>query len=165
MTTEPPVIDDFEKQVIIQAFRRSARIIDLAEAYQVPEEVIAEILGLPLDKKEQWEIFRDTCFYDHGFGDSQLDRRMEFYGEFLEDGDFEKWQPCCYMSHLNPIWQLKKFEANAIAESDDPKIEIRRLWILNRFTKYKSPEWDVLLEKIKQTLEKTGWKHPLGGPF
>jgi len=161
----PPIIDDFEKTIIREAFRRSARLIDLATIYQVSEDEIADIIGLPKDPKERWEIFRDTCFYDHGNGDVQLDRRMEFYAEFLHEGDFEKWHPCCYLPRDDPEFIALKAEAEAIPKSEDPRIEVRRLWIMNRFTIYKSPEWDVLLEQIKETLAKTGWVHPDGGPF
>jgi len=68
--------------------------------------------------------------------------RAEFYSKFLHDGDFEKWQPCCYMKH-----DSKEFQLMALAAQREYQ---RALWILNRFTIYNSPDWNRLCNKIHE---------------
>ena len=50
-----------------------------------------------IDQKLMIKQHRDFLFYDHGFGE-HIESRFDRYGLFLEDGDFEKWQPVCYMN-------------------------------------------------------------------
>ena len=57
--------------------------------------------------------------------------RMEVYGMFLEDGDFEKYQHYAYTDEL-PFDILIEIERKLM----------RLYWIKNSFTHYYSPEWD-----------------------
>jgi hypothetical protein len=151
-----PIIDDSEKELIKEIFRRSAWIGDIARIYQVYEDVIADIIGLPKNKKERWKIFQDTCFYDHGHGDKTLEIRMNDYGIFLEDGDFEKFMPCCRMSHWNPLFWIRKFQAKMIPKSNDPIKKLRRNWILNKFPKFKGKEWTKLEFERREVMKLPG---------
>lgn len=138
-------IDEFEKEVIRITWRKSANPKAIARVYGVNIETILDILGLP---HQGWEdIHRDTAFYDHGNGDNELNIRMNFYGEFLQDGDFEKYQPACYMDQKSEEFQELLIDAQAIPQSDDPVSEARRFWILSRFTEYQGAEWTELRDK------------------
>ena len=56
--------------------------------------------------------------------------RLEVYGKFLEEGDFEKYQHYAYTDEL-PLDILIDIETQLM----------RLYWIKNRFTKYFSDEW------------------------
>ena len=55
---------------------------------------------------------------------NNLDSVMNDYSKFLNDGDYEKYMP--------------------MIEHPDPRELCRIAWILNRFTKYGSKEWNLI---------------------
>lgn len=73
-----------------------------------------------------------------------VDIRMERYGLFLEDGDFEKWQPCCYADggYTKEEWLRLKEEASAIRGETIPE-KVRTKWIQGRFIPWFSDEWQI----------------------
>ena len=91
---------------------------------------------------ENWNFERNKDF--------QFEDRLETYGSFLNDGDFEYWQPCCYENNGE-----KRIEAMSLKpdQSLDPQsFEYKRqrkriFWIQSRFTTYQSPEWKDLIDK------------------
>lgn len=82
--------------------------------------------------------------WDYGFASNgkYYDEREEVYGEFLHSNDFELWQSFCYMKH-----NTKQFRIGAIAAQRE---YMRALWILNRFTIFRSPDWYRLLDKVHE---------------
>lgn len=58
--------------------------------------------------------------------DVTSDERCEEYSNFLEEGDFEYFQPCCYMDRNTSEFKRKL---------------LRALWIINRFTEWKGTDW------------------------
>jgi len=52
-----------------------------------------------------------------------------WYEFFIQEGDFERWQPFCYMNTGSQEW----WEGYTLA-----------CWIMNRFTTYWGPEWSKL---------------------
>lgn len=85
-------------------------------------------------------MHREKNFYDHGYGIGVFEI-PEHYGKFLQEGDFEKYQPYCYMSRLNPLFWVTRFLVHRITKSTDDVSEARRLWILMRFEKYQEAKW------------------------
>ena len=71
---------------------------------------------------------QEESFYD------EFDTRLEYYSKFLEDGDFEYWEPICFMDRNTPEFRRKL---------------MRALWIINRFTEWKGTNWKQLNMKIK----------------
>jgi len=119
---------------------------------KIPIEDVCKILGY--DVKTMDEEHRDYCFYDHGSSSSTFEIRLETYGLYLEDGDFEKFQPACYMDrHSEEFLKLKDI-ANSIPISNDPAHETRRVWALNRFTDYRSKEWIKLRDAYSENVVK-----------
>ena len=77
-----------------------------------------------------------------------MDRRMERYGLFLEEGDFEEFQQFCYMKRSRPEYQLLKRVASAYYNKDTP----RHIWIRSRFVTYLSSEWKEMMIRLDQLL-------------
>jgi len=80
-----------------------------------------------------------------------IDLRMERYGLFLNDGDFEKWQPCCYKYNE----ELKQESDNLIPTVNPGSIEYDRQvwrihWIKGRFLTWFSDEWQLWNTKIHE---------------
>lgn len=143
------MIDKSEHSVIKTCYKKSVHPKALAHYYKVPLHEITDILGLPRNKKEMEKMHRDKNFYDHGYKTDTLEIRIEHYGRFLDDGDFEKYQKYCYMSHWNPKFWLMKWWVNRMKESTLPSIERRRMWILMRFEDYQGKKWSEMEEKNK----------------
>jgi len=53
-----------------------------------------------------------------------IDKVIEHYSKFLNDGDFEKYMP--------------------MIDKPDPKELTRIAWIMNRFTEYGSADWNLI---------------------
>ena len=125
---------------------------NIAKSLKISIEDVCKILGY--DVKTMDEEHRDYCFYDHGSSSSTFEIRLETYGLYLEDGDFEKFQPACYMDrHSEEFLKLKNI-ANSIPISNDPAHETRRVWALNRFTDYRSKEWIKLRDAYSENVVK-----------
>ena len=112
----------------------------------IPVTAVCDILEYPHDVEGRKNAHKDYNFYFHGVKGG-IDA-LENYGMFLQEGDFEKWQPVCYMDKESEEFLKLRDEANRIPESDDPESEARRYWILMRFPKYQEAEWDKLKDKI-----------------
>ena len=108
----------------------------VSDSMKIPVEQVCDIMGYPKDKYGRNKAAKDYNFYE-------IDR-VYFYTIFLHEGDFEKWQPACYMDKLSDEFLNLKAEADDIPPSTDPVMEMRRLWILNRFTIYQKKEWTRL---------------------
>ena len=76
---------------------------------------------------------RVKLFYEVG-----IDNRMEQYGAYLQEGDFEEWQPFCYIDKDSPEFKIAK---------------VRALWIMSRFEVYCSIEWKKLLVEKNELLK------------
>ena len=128
---------------------------NIAKLIKIQVEDVCKILDYDVETMDKKH--REYCFYNHGQENNMLELRMEGYGLYLDEGDFEKFQPICYMDkHSKEFLKLKE-EAKLISISDDAVKETRRLWILNRFTDYQSDEWvDLRNAHQKTTLKILG---------
>ena len=128
---------------------------NIAKLIKIQVEDVCKILDYDIETMDKKH--REYCFYNHGQENNMLELRMEGYGLYLDEGDFEKFQPVCYMDkHSKEFLKLKE-EAKLISISDDAVKETRRLWILNRFTDYQSDEWvDLRNAHQKTTLKISG---------
>ena len=70
------------------------------------------------------------------YEEADFDTTMNIYGIFLEDGDFEKYQPHCY--EISNSIEFKKEKLEALRQF------IRCRWIYDRYTDLFSKEWYVL---------------------
>jgi len=138
------IIDKYEIKAIKACNLWSVAPRHLAEYYNVPLYIISDILGLPRDKKEMEKIHRENNFYNHGKGDKNLEFRINHYSLYLLEGDFEKYQQYCYMSHYNPLFWITKWRVHIIKKSDIPSKERRRLWLVMRFESYQEGKWAEL---------------------
>jgi len=59
--------------------------------------------------------------------------RMKYYSDFMHEGDFEKWQPACYMDHSSSGYLDSLLECE--------REYVRALWILSRHTTYYNHDW------------------------
>ena len=125
---------------------------NIAKLIKIQVEDVCKILGYDVETMDKKH--REYCFYNHGQEDKMLELRMEGYGLYLDEGDFEKFQPVCYMDKHSKEFLKLKDEAKLISISDDPVKETRRLWILNRFSDYQSDEWVNLRTKYLETILK-----------
>ena len=122
---------------------------NIAKLIKIQVEDVCKILDYDIETMDKKH--REYCFYNHGQEDKMLELRMEGYGLYLDEGDFEKFQPVCYMDkHSKEFLKLKE-ETKLISISDDSVKETRRLWILNRFSDYQSNEWVDLRNKHQKT--------------
>ena len=122
---------------------------EIAKMLEITTEQVCSILGY--DPKNWENQHKDYCFFSHGMNHSEedhIDLRFEIYAYFLQEGDFERYQPACYLSRDSKEFQELKAEAEAIPDSKDPVEQLRKLWILERFTVYQSKEWTDYQEKI-----------------
>ena len=128
---------------------------NIAKLIKIQVEDVCKILDYDVETMDKKH--REYCFYNHGQEEKMLELRIEGYGLYLDEGDFEKFQPVCYMDkHSKEFLKLKE-EAKLISISDDAVKETRRLWILNRFTDYQSDEWvDLRNAHQKTTLKISG---------
>ena len=128
---------------------------NIAKLIKIQVEDVCKILDYDVETMDKKH--REYCFYNHGQENNMLELRMEGYGLYLDEGDFEKFQPVCYMDkHSKEFLKLKE-EAKLISISEDSIKETRRLWILNRFTDYQSDEWvDLRNAHQKTTLKISG---------
>ena len=150
------ILSTLQDKSIIQKVKSYQKITvppqNIARLLKIPIEDVCKILGY--DVKTMDEEHRDYCFYDHGSSSSTFEIRLETYGLYLEDGDFEKFQPACYMDrHSEEFLKLKDI-ANSIPISNDPAHETRRVWALNRFTDYRSKEWIKLRDAYSENVVK-----------
>ena len=150
------ILSTLQDKSIIQKVKSYQKITvppqNIARLLKIPIEDVCKILGY--DVKTMDEEHREYCFYDHGVGDDVLELRMETYGLYLEEGDFEKFQPVCYMDrHSEEFLKLKDI-ANSIPININHVKETRRLWILNRFTVYRSKEWIKLRDAYSENVVK-----------
>jgi len=128
----------------LQQHHFSADII--SKSMKIPVEKVCDILGYPRDKAGRVAAHKDYNFYEGDW--------MEYYGFFLEEGDFEKWQPICYMDKTSDKFLNLRQEAYHISKSDDPRMEARRYWILQRFTTYQGKEWKDFRDKFTLKINK-----------
>lgn len=118
----------------------------ISQSMKIPVEEICDVIGYPKDKEGRVKAYKDYNYYDHGEYDKG-DRLAE-YILFLQEGDFEKYQPACYMDKTcNEFLNLRQ-EASHIPITDNHIMEARRYWILMRFPKYQGTEWGILREKF-----------------
>jgi hypothetical protein len=125
---------------------------NIAKSLKISIEDVCKILGYAVETMD--EEHREYCFNDHGLGSYTLEIRMETYGLYLEEGDFEKFQPVCYMDRHSEEFLKLKYIANSIPISNNPVHETRRVWILNRFTDYRSEEWIKLRDAYTENVVK-----------
>ena len=118
----------------------------VSDSMKIPVKEVCGVMGYPEDQHGRDKAAREYNFYD-------IDR-VYFYSTYLQDGDFEKWQPVCYMNKLSVEFLNLQQEANHIPTSTDPVMEMTRLWILNRFTVYQKEEWKRILDLGKIQLAK-----------
>ena len=113
---------------------------------KIPIEKICEILNYPNDIEGREKAHKDYNYLNHGEGE-KIDR-VESYILYLKEGDFEKWQPVCYMDNKSDEYLRLKEEADSIPKSNDPESETRRYWIRMRFQKYQETEWGKLKDNF-----------------
>jgi hypothetical protein len=150
------ILSTLQDKSIIQKVKSYQKITvppqNIAKSLKISIEDVCKILGY--DVKTMDKEHRDYCFYDHGSSSSTFEIRLETYGLYLEEGDFEKFQPACYMDrHSEEFLKLKNI-ANSIPISNDPVHETRRVWLLNRFTDYRSKEWIKLRDAYTKNVVK-----------
>jgi len=68
--------------------------------------------------------------------------RLEEYSKFLHEGDFEKYQPNCYLDRMS-----KRY---LIACCDAEREMLRAIWIRNRLTTYLSPDWNEMCMQVER---------------
>jgi hypothetical protein len=93
--------------------------------------------------------------------DIDFHKRIELYGLFLEEVDFEYWQPCCYLDETSSEYEQKKQEMNYLSTNVLPNLtsdenilkKLRILWIMNRFTKYREEKWHEIIAEMEKLLE------------
>ena len=138
-----------EPKVVKTLYHYSASPEQIAKFYRCDVETIIDILGLNnLNKKEIDRIHREKNFFEHGRSEEvTFNIRMEHYGLFLHEGDFEFYQPFCYMSHWNPFFWIFKLRVNLIRDSKDPVKQRRKNWLVMRFLKYQGEKWSRLEEQ------------------
>ena len=73
---------------------------------------------------------------------------MERYGLFLEEGDFELWQPFCYMDKTSRKYTFMKQQVKVDYTKNTP----RHLWIRSRFVTYLSNEWKEYMIRIDECI-------------
>ena len=91
---------------------------------------------------------RIKLFYDAG-----INERMEFYGLFLNDGDFEKYQKYCYMDKDTVEFRKAKYEVDKLKIEGTWQEQARVLWIKNRFTEYNGYWWKYYLVELWYVLK------------
>jgi len=150
---EEKMISTRERQEIKYLQKNSFSADTISKSMNIPVEEICDILGYPKDKVGRVTAHKDYNFYNHGHGDN-LYSRFSMYGLYLQEGDFEKYQPACYMDHDSDEFLNLKADAQHIIQSDDNISEARRNWILMRFPIYQEAEWTVLLHKYQIARDK-----------
>ncbi len=125
---------------------------NIAKILKIQVEDVCKIIGFDIETMD--EQHREYCFNNHGIKDKAIELRMEGYGVYLNEGDFEKFQPMCYLDKHSPEFLKLHEQVKLIQISDDPVKEARRLWILNRFTNYQSDEWKKLRDQQHETILK-----------
>ena len=154
------IMDDdgitFQEESITQKVKSYQKITisprDIAKILKIQAEDVCKIIGFDVETMD--EQHREYCFNNHGIEDKIFELRMEAYGLFLNEGDFEKFQPVCYIDKHSQEYLKLHDQVKLIQISDDPIKETRRLWILNRFTNYQSEEWKKLRDKQFETIVK-----------
>lgn len=139
-----------ETDVVLTLYRKSLSPLHIAEYYGCELTIILNILNLHGKPKEVDKQHREKNFYDHGNGDKHVDFRIEWYGEILQEGDFEKYQKYCYMKRYDPRFIITKFIVFRWKKEKDLIKEERRLWIIHRFQKYQEKEWGITENEIKR---------------
>lgn len=77
--------------------------------------------------------------------------RTECYGIFLEDDDFDKYQPWCYIEDRqqdNPEYLEARINADLQL--------MRAYWIRSRLCEYLGPNWQYWNNKIMDTFDRIG---------
>ena len=113
---------------------------------------VCDALDYSLDPELMMKQHKDFLFYNHGFGD-HIESRFDCYGLFLEDGDFEKWQPVCYMDKNSEKFRNLKNEAEKIPLVETPEKEARRLWIMLRFEVFQSKNYKLLEKELNRFIK------------
>jgi len=121
----------------------------ISKSLEIPVKEICDILGYPKDYDGRVAAHKDYNFYDHG-----VDHRAEFYSFFLQEGDFEKWQPASYMNKNSIEYNEMLSEARCILETNNPRDEARRYWILMRFANYQKEDFKILRDKFVLNINK-----------
>lgn len=128
-----------QKDEIKSLIQKCFSIPQIVNKLKLSVNDVCEFVDCPNDMNEMIKRHKDFCFYDHGLGESGLDERFEDYSLFLNEGDFEKWQPVCYMKHDEPEFIKLKKEADSLINSFPDKSyewlreEVRINWIILRF--------------------------------
>ena len=131
-------------RILIQYLQKHHFSADnIAQNMKIPVEVVCEIVGYPKDEEGRVAAQKNYNFYEFG-----IDHKMEYYGLFLQEGDFEKYQPVCYMDHSSTEFLNLQQEASHIPKTNDYRKEARRYWILMRFEHYQDTEWGVCRNKF-----------------
>jgi len=106
--------------------------------------------GHDSDELKSYESIAVERFTNHD-ARVDFDSRIEYYSKFLEDGDFEYWQPVCYMDLDDPE-RVRRFK--------------RFLWIATRFPKWHSDIWNKIGIFHARLFMDLGERHrPAGLPF
>lgn len=88
-------------------------------------------------QEEQDAKFRGWCGNKTSLSEEQAYNIYSEYAIFLEDGDLEKWQPCCDVDsgYSEEEWNALRVEAMAMdwQNEPDPRKRLRILWIQSRF--------------------------------
>ena len=124
----------------LQQMSFSADVI--ARSMKIPVETVCDVLGYPHDSEGRMNAHQDYNYYYHGMNCGN--EKLETYILYLGEGDFEKWQPVCYMDKNSDEFLKLREEANLIPKSDNTEEEARRLWILLRFPVYVGKEWGII---------------------
>ena len=145
------VVDIITKNKIIHYRNKAMNPELIAKKMNVKIDEICEVLCYSLDPEIMTKQHKDFLFYNHGFGD-HIENRFDCYGLFLEDGDFEKWQPVCYMNRNGEEFKNLKNEAEEIQPIARPVKEARRLWIMMRFEVFQSKNYKLLEKELNRFL-------------
>jgi len=94
-----------------------------------PNDIIQGVKMIEEERMSGWNADQDDG-----------ETRLQEYGLYLKDNDFEKYQPFCYINHDSLEYMLGLREAEAELT--------RALWISQRFTTYYDIAWHQLNEKI-----------------
>ena len=133
----------------LQQMSFSADVI--ARSMKIPVETVCDVLGYPHDSEGRMNAHQDYNYYYHGMNCGN--EKLETYILYLGEGDFEKWQPVCYMDKNSDEFLKLREEANQIPKSDNIEEEVRRLWILQRFPVYVGKEWGIISDTLNIKIE------------
>ena len=138
-----PEIDEmkeWEQQPDVQEYIKQVKTLRSSWIY---EDALA-LRDISKSKVEK----KNVGFVKNMENEEQCNTRMNNYGLYLEDGDFEYWMPACVIDKDTPEYRRKC---------------MRMLWILSRFTEWGEMDWafvvgeyEVLLKLVEE--DKTNWE-------